>query len=272
MRSRLSEPRLALRLWIQCGRQGAAAKIVQHEETNRRRQIALLAVAVDLAHQFGQRHVSQSRNFLHAIPERLFEADAGFVTGDHDRAFHHGRFHDASSPSMRCWSSTSLARVVRRSSRTRSDLVRPNRARLASACFADCSRSVRFLNRSRLTTSPMSTPHPTNRGRATFSRRRKWSRWAASVVIQKSPLLPSDSIKKNVSLCENEIFCALSRRSATTIAHRSQSLGVMAYNYFPASNFPGLRCAAISRGVSFCPAAPAGRIHQQKQSPAAPPL
>src|SRR5206468_81008 len=84
-----------------------------------------------------------------------FEADAGLVTPDYDRALHDGRFHDASSPSIRCWSSKSLARSVRRSSRTRSDLVRPNRARLLSACLADRSRSMRFLNLFRLTTSPM---------------------------------------------------------------------------------------------------------------------
>ena len=48
-----------------------------------------------------------------------------------------------------------LARLLRCSSPARSDLVRPNRVRLASACLADCSRSARFLNRFRLTTSPM---------------------------------------------------------------------------------------------------------------------
>jgi len=33
----------------------------------------------------------RSRDFLHAVPESLFEADAGLVTGDHDRAFDEGR-------------------------------------------------------------------------------------------------------------------------------------------------------------------------------------
>src|SRR6266851_8674730 len=46
--------------------------------------------------------------------------------------------------------------------------------------------------------------HPTNGGSATCSRSRRWSRLADSVVIQKSPSLPSDSIKKYVPLCENE--------------------------------------------------------------------
>src|SRR5712672_3560424 len=150
---------LCLRLLcIRRGGHRARSKIIKHEQANCGRQIALLAIAVDLAHQFGQCHASKARNFLHAVPECLFEADAGLVTRDHDRALHHGRLHDASSPSIRCWSSKSLARLERCWSSVRSDLVRPNRVRLASACFADCSRSLRFLNRFRLTTSPMLTP------------------------------------------------------------------------------------------------------------------
>src|ERR1041385_8184600 len=104
----------------------AGPEIIKHEQTNRRGQVALLAVAVDLADQFGQRHVTEAGDFLHAVPERLFKADAGLVAGDHDRSLHDGRFHDASSPSRRCWF---------KCSRARSDLVRPKRARLVSACF-----------------------------------------------------------------------------------------------------------------------------------------
>src|SRR5260370_36993247 len=66
--------------------------------------------------------------------------------------------------------------------------------------------------------------HPANGGQAKFSRRRRRSRLAGSVVIQKSPSLPSDSIKQYVPLCENKIFCPLSRPSAMTIAPRSQSV------------------------------------------------
>src|SRR5258708_6019153 len=143
---------------MRCRGGGAGAEIMREEEGDWGREIALLAVAVDLADQFGQRHVALSRNLFHAIPERLFEADAGLVAGDHDRALHYRRFHDASSPSIRCWSSKSFACLARCSSRARSDLVRPNCNRLASACFADCVRSARFLNRFRLTTSPLLAP------------------------------------------------------------------------------------------------------------------
>ena len=79
----------------------AGAEVIQHEQPDRRGQIALLAVAVDLSDQLGQCHVAQARDFLHAIPERLFEADAGFVACNYDRPFYDRRFHDA-SPVIRC--------------------------------------------------------------------------------------------------------------------------------------------------------------------------
>src|SRR5258705_12488556 len=47
--------------------------------------------------------------------------------------------------------------------------------------------------------------HFANEGQAKFSRRRKRLRLAGSIVIQKSPSWPSNSIKKYVPLCENEI-------------------------------------------------------------------
>ena len=37
-------------------------------------------MAVDLVNQFRQRHVSEPGDFLEAIPERLFKADAGLAT------------------------------------------------------------------------------------------------------------------------------------------------------------------------------------------------
>src|ERR1700681_1872604 len=70
---------------------GAALEVVEHEQADRRRQVALLAGCVDLADQLGQRHAAYPGNLLHAAPERLFEPDAvlwppttieRFTTGD----------------------------------------------------------------------------------------------------------------------------------------------------------------------------------------------
>jgi len=60
--------------------------------------------------------------------------------------------------------------------------------------------------------------HPTNGSHATPSRRRKWSRWAGSVFIQKylHYIIASDSIKKYIPLCEKEILRKRNNVSSTT--------------------------------------------------------
>src|SRR4051812_14467890 len=90
-----------LRLEARGGR-GAALEVVEHEQPDRRGQVTLLAIVVDLSDQFGKRHVTETRNLLHAVPECFFETDAGFVTCDHDGTFYDGRLHHASSPLIRC--------------------------------------------------------------------------------------------------------------------------------------------------------------------------
>jgi hypothetical protein len=69
--------------------------MIEHEQTYGRRQITLLTIAVDLANQFGKRLVTLARNFLHGIPEWFFQADAGLMTANHDRAFYDWRLHFA---------------------------------------------------------------------------------------------------------------------------------------------------------------------------------
>src|ERR1700756_3394650 len=80
---------------------GAALEVVENEQANRGRQIALLAIAVDLADQLRQRHAAQAGNLLHAVPEGLLEADAGLVPGDDNRPLDDWGFHGCSSPSIR---------------------------------------------------------------------------------------------------------------------------------------------------------------------------
>src|SRR3981081_105697 len=57
---------LGLLFWLRSADR-AASKIIQHEQTDCGGQVALLAIVVDLADQFGQRHVSKDGNFLHAV-------------------------------------------------------------------------------------------------------------------------------------------------------------------------------------------------------------
>ena len=42
---------------------GATLEVV-NEQADRRRRVPLLAFAVDLVHQFGQRHIGQTRDFM----------------------------------------------------------------------------------------------------------------------------------------------------------------------------------------------------------------
>ena len=67
---------------------GEGPEVVEHEQADRGRQVALLTIGVDLANHLGQRHAALVGNLLHAVPERLFEADAGLVAANHDRALH----------------------------------------------------------------------------------------------------------------------------------------------------------------------------------------
>src|SRR5258707_478052 len=63
---------------------GAVLEVVEHEQADRRRQIALLAGTVDLANQLGQRHAACRRNLLPAVPERRLETERRLVAADHD--------------------------------------------------------------------------------------------------------------------------------------------------------------------------------------------
>ena len=60
----------------------AAPEVAKNEGTDRRRKIALVAIAVDLANQARQRRVAASGNFPQAIPESRLQAHAGLVTAD----------------------------------------------------------------------------------------------------------------------------------------------------------------------------------------------
>jgi hypothetical protein len=64
-------------------------------------------------------------------------------------------------------------------------------------------------------------------------RKKAWSRRAPadSMVIQNPRSRFLDSIKKQVSLCENQLFCALPCVNSAAIDDRPHSLAVIIYNY-----------------------------------------
>ena len=69
------------------------AIMIEHVNANGRREIAETAFGVDGRDEVGQRIVTTASNLLKSSPERVFETDAGLVTGNNDRAFDNGRLH-----------------------------------------------------------------------------------------------------------------------------------------------------------------------------------
>jgi len=55
----------------------------------------MLPVRVDPTNQIGQTQMISPSNLLQSLPERIFEADAGLVTGDDDGPFDHCRFESS---------------------------------------------------------------------------------------------------------------------------------------------------------------------------------
>jgi hypothetical protein len=49
---------------------------------------------VDFDQKLGEQQMAEFRNLLEAVPERILEADAGFMSSDHDESFDDWRFDD----------------------------------------------------------------------------------------------------------------------------------------------------------------------------------
>jgi len=144
----LIEPRSSLAV-LNPMRRAARSKIIQHEQANCGKTDCLAdGLLSDLADQFGTASCPEGPEIsFMPFQKGLFEADAGLVTPDHDRAFHDRRLHDASSAVDPVLIQQILSRAwVRCSSRTRSDFGSAETAPGWPRLFlADCSRPVRLL-------------------------------------------------------------------------------------------------------------------------------
>ena len=78
------------------------AIVVEDEQPDRRRQIAVLAFLVDRRHEIGQRYVAADRDFLKSVPESILKTDTCLVTCNHDGSFDNLAFHSRSPVSSRC--------------------------------------------------------------------------------------------------------------------------------------------------------------------------
>ena len=70
-----------------------AAIMIQHKNADRRGQISAATRAINGADQIGHALPPRMRDLLERRPERIFDADAGFMARDHDRALDDGGFH-----------------------------------------------------------------------------------------------------------------------------------------------------------------------------------
>src|SRR5262249_41510994 len=123
---------------------------IEHKQTNRRRQVAVLSLGIDRGDEVRQGHIAPAGDLLEPPPERILEADAGLVASDDDGALDDRRFHRSSPVSIRWRSRSRRALASRLGSSSRSALLRPCRSRLADAarsasCRSACLRALRKL-------------------------------------------------------------------------------------------------------------------------------
>src|SRR5215471_7754091 len=72
------------------------ANMAKYKQADRRRQIILiipLARRIDFCNRLRQRRTLGLRDLLQRAPERIFKADAGFVSANYNRAFSDSGFH-----------------------------------------------------------------------------------------------------------------------------------------------------------------------------------
>src|SRR5688572_19140473 len=95
--------------------------MIEHEQSDRRRQVAVQAFGIDGSHQIGEGHVPIVGDILESLPERVLKTDAGLGIGDHNRSFGNRELHRRSPGSIRWLSSVwrSLSRSAAVSARCR---------------------------------------------------------------------------------------------------------------------------------------------------------
>src|SRR5262249_57050133 len=124
---------------------------IEHEQANRRRQVAVLPLGIDRGDEVRQGHVAPAGDLLEPLPERILEADAGFVTSDDNGAFDDRRFHCSSPVSIRWRSRSRRALASRLVSSSRSALPGPCPTPLAEGCRLAGLRPARLRGPARVT-------------------------------------------------------------------------------------------------------------------------
>src|SRR5262245_2742526 len=82
-------------LFTQFGQTCPSADPVEYEQADSGRQVAVLARLVDLCNRLRYRRTLGLRDFFQAVPERIFETDAGLLSINDNGAFDDCGFHDS---------------------------------------------------------------------------------------------------------------------------------------------------------------------------------
>ena len=80
----------------------------QDKKPDSRRQVGMSALSIDRRHQLRQPHVASNSDLPEGLPEVVFEANAGFMTRDHDRSLEDPR------PLLIAWRGPASVRCRRR--------------------------------------------------------------------------------------------------------------------------------------------------------------
>jgi hypothetical protein len=86
--------------------------LIENEQADRRRQVALLALSVNFKGKFFDRSISMSSDFLERGPKRVFQGDTSLAAVDLHRSLNNRRFRDQSLTTAKLHSITSSARVT----------------------------------------------------------------------------------------------------------------------------------------------------------------
>lgn len=74
--------------------------MIEHEQPEGRRKIAVLALSIDAGYQIGQRRAAALGDFLQALPKGVLKADARLVPREDNGPLNDWRFHDP--PHLNC--------------------------------------------------------------------------------------------------------------------------------------------------------------------------
>jgi N-dimethylarginine dimethylaminohydrolase len=89
--------------------------VIENEQADSRRQVALLALSINFKSKFFDRNILMGSDFFERGPKRVFQADTGLTAVDLHRSLNNWRFRHQPLATAKLHSVTSSARAGRES-------------------------------------------------------------------------------------------------------------------------------------------------------------